>query len=156
VVFRRTHRTGHHPQRHNIGEIVATTTTTVANLEGMGCMVETDGVVCQEGTPAHSTTEGGSQSVRSEYGAICIRDKRTRQQSWSTSLTTQGQARSTTNHQHGWRIGREGRWEKGTWHDDQSTRRGNRRRGDWASKPCAPEKPSSSGQLPWQGRGTAS
>lgn len=72
-------------------------------------MVETDGVVCREGMPAHSTTEGGSQSTRSEYGAICIRDKRTRQQPWSTSLTTQGQARSTTNttnHQHGWRIGR--------------------------------------------------
>jgi hypothetical protein len=98
---------GHHPRRHNIGKMVATTTTIVVDLEGMGCMVETDGVVCREGTPAHSTAEGGSQSARSDYGAICIRDKHAWQRPWSTSLT---------NHQHGWRIGREGQWEKGTWH----------------------------------------
>jgi hypothetical protein len=32
------------------------------------------------------------QSARSEYGMICIRDKRAWQQPWLTSLTTQGQA----------------------------------------------------------------
>jgi hypothetical protein len=130
MVFRRTHRMGHHPWRHNIGEMVAKTTTTIADLEGMGCMVETDDVVCWEGTPTHNTAEGRSQSARSEYGTICIRDKHTRQWPWSTSLTTQGQTRSTanaTNRQHGWRIGREGRWEEGTWHNDQSTQQGDRR-----------------------------
>jgi hypothetical protein len=47
-----------------------------------------DGVVCREGTPAHSTADGGSQSTRSEYYAMCIRDKRVWQRPWSTSLTT--------------------------------------------------------------------
>jgi hypothetical protein len=68
VVFRRTHRTRHRPRRHNIGEMVVMATTIVADLEGMGCMVETDGVVCHEGTPAHSTMEGGSQSARCASG----------------------------------------------------------------------------------------
>jgi hypothetical protein len=127
MVFRQTHRTRHHPRRHNIGKMVAMATTTVADLEGMGCIVETDGVICREGTPAHNTMEGGSQSARSEYRAMCIRDKRAWQQPWSTSLMTQGQAMPTANatsHQHSWRIGREGRCEEGTWHGDQSTRRG--------------------------------
>jgi hypothetical protein len=51
-----------------------------------------DGVVCRERTPAHSTTDGGSQSARSEYCTMCIRNKRTRERPRSTSLTTQGQA----------------------------------------------------------------
>jgi hypothetical protein len=38
-----------------------------------------DGVICRDGTPAHSTAEGGSQSARSKYRAMCIRDKHVRQ-----------------------------------------------------------------------------
>jgi hypothetical protein len=86
-----------------------------------------DGVVCREGTPAHTTAEGGSESARSKYCTLCIRDKSARQRPWLTSLTIQGQARSmasATKHQHDWKIGRAGRWEDDTWHDDQNTRQG--------------------------------
>jgi hypothetical protein len=51
-----------------------------------------DGVVYRERTPAHNTTDSGSQSARSNYCAMRIKNKRTRQRARSTSLTTRGQA----------------------------------------------------------------